>query len=96
MIKNKILLIIFGFMFFSRVVLAGGYQVQIDGMTCSSCVKSITSKLKEHPEVADVSIDLKKGQGKITLHSNKTLSEEQIKKSIVDAGYEVTKITVLK
>ena len=96
MIKNKIVPIVLGFIFLVQVAFAGGFQVTIDGMTCSGCAKSITSKLKEHPEVADVSIDLKKGQGKITFHPDKTLSEEQIKKSIVDAGYEVKKITVLK
>lgn len=64
-------------------------QVSISGMTCNSCVKSITKALQELPGVdaSSVSVDLNTGQATL-------LAQDQISSLVIstihDLGYEAT------
>lgn len=64
-------------------------QVSISGMTCNSCVKSITQALQELPGVnaSSVSVDLNTGQATL-------LAQDQISSLVIstiqDLGYEAT------
>jgi copper chaperone CopZ len=62
-------------------------HVRIAGMTCESCVKLSTMKLKKLPGVQQVSIDLKTGDTSIT--SETSLSLEQLQQALVDTHYTV-------
>lgn len=67
-------------------------QITVEGMTCSSCVKSVTKAFKKHPEVKSVKVDVKTGQVTLTFNTEKSLTEEQIRETVKGAGYKVTAI----
>jgi copper chaperone CopZ len=41
------------------------FQLSIEGMTCSGCVKAVTRALSKVPGVTDVAVDLDAGQARI-------------------------------
>ena len=65
-------------------------KIFIDGMHCASCAGNIERSLKKVPGVkeASVSLMLKKG----TVEAEDNVSEEDIKKAVLRAGYKVSKI----
>ncbi|WWC62714.1 uncharacterized protein I303_105311 [Kwoniella dejecticola CBS 10117] len=62
--------------------------LSIGGMTCASCVNSITSSLKSDPAILEVNINLLGSSGVITHKS--ALSHENLVESIEDIGFEAT------
>ena len=54
----------------------------IQGMTCSSCVKTITERLSTLPEVDSVQVDLEKSSAEIS--SNRTITLTEIKSALSD------------
>ena len=62
-------------------------NLAIDGMTCQSCVKNITSHLKALPEVDQVAINLKAGKGVVTLKDGADLKADALEAVIKKAGY---------
>jgi len=64
----------------------------VKGMTCGSCVQSITTELKKHTEIESVSIDLDSSELKIKYkkNNNSPLTDTQIKDALENAGgYEL-------
>lgn len=61
--------------------------VKIDGMMCMHCVKHVSDALKDLGADAEVSLE----EGTAIL-KNTSLSDDQIKEAITNAGYEVTEI----
>lgn len=78
----------------STAAFAKNYRVSISGMTCGSCAERITKEFKKDPNIEKVEVDHNKGL--MTLVTKKDAKEDQIKKSITDMGYEVTKIEIYK
>lgn len=70
---------------------ASNVEVKIDGMTCASCVKSVTDKLSKVPNVdkASIKVVLAKKSATLSVSSADAATIEQIKKAITDAGYTV-------
>ncbi len=66
------------------------FKITISGMHCASCAGNIERSLKKVPGVkeASVSLMLKKG----TVEAEDNVSEEDIKKAVLRAGYKVSKI----
>ena len=66
------------------------YKITISGMHCASCASNIEKSLKKVPGVknANVSLMLKKG----TAECEDSVSEDEIKKAVKRAGYEVSNI----
>ena len=66
------------------------YKITISGMHCSSCASNVEKSLKKVPGVknANVSLMLKKG----TAECEDSVSEDEIKKAVKRAGYEVSNI----
>lgn len=64
--------------------------VGIEGMTCGACLASITEALEAVPGVSQVSISLLTNSGLI-IHLSE-VSEEAIKHTIEDRGFDVTSI----
>ncbi|KIY03385.1 uncharacterized protein Z520_00076 [Fonsecaea multimorphosa CBS 102226] len=62
--------------------------LSIEGMTCGSCVGTITRGLKELPFIQDVNIDLVGNRGDITFSGKQHL--EAILEKIDDLGYDAT------
>ena len=61
------------------------YEFLVSGMTCGSCVKSITNAIKALDTSAQVNVDL--STQKIKVDSKK--EQLEIQSSIEEAGYEI-------
>ena len=62
--------------------------INIKGMTCAGCVRSVKNVLEPISGVSSVEISLEKGQAAITFDPSKANST-QFKTANQDAGYEV-------
>ena len=63
-------------------------QLNIKGMTCNGCVKSVTSVLQKVPGVASVEVSLEQKRAMVIYHPEQA-KPEQFKAAVEDAGYEV-------
>lgn len=60
-------------------------QVQVEGMSCGHCVKTVTRAITERDANAKVNVDL--GAGRVDVESR--LSPTEVSAAIADAGYTV-------
>lgn len=67
-------------------------EVKVKGMVCSFCAQGIKKKFSTQDAVSKVEVNLDDKWVKLELGDNKVLSDEQIRTSIKDAGYEVVSI----
>ena len=67
-------------------------DVAINGMVCSFCVQGIERKLGSLPATQSVKVDIQKHLVSISLRPGGTLSDEQLRKLIRDAGFDVRQI----
>lgn len=65
--------------------------LEIEGMMCQHCVAHVTKALQSVAGVASVEVNLKKKTAVVTLAENVT--DETLTAAIVEAGYEVKKIS---
>lgn len=68
------------------------YEIQVSGMSCSGCVKSISNALQAADAKANVSVDLASQKVKIESH----LDSQQLTAAIEEAGYGVLQIRNLE
>ncbi len=61
-------------------------QLEITGMTCEVCVKSVTSKLRRVPGVVDAKVTLTNNLAVVAIDTNR-VSTKTLIKTIEDAGY---------
>ena len=64
--------------------------VTIEGMRCNHCKNKVESSLKELENVTKVKVNL--ANKKAEIYSNAVISDEDIKKTITNLGYQVTSI----
>ena len=64
--------------------------VAIEGMMCNHCKNKVESSLKELENVTKVKVNL--ANKKAEIYSNEVISDEDIKKTITNLGYQVTSI----
>lgn len=64
--------------------------VTIEGMICNHCKNKVESSLKELENVTKVKVNL--ANKKAEIYSNAVISDEDIKKTITNLGYQVTNI----
>lgn len=81
-------------MLVSTTAFAKNYRISISGMSCGSCAQKITKEFKKDANVEKVDVDHEKGL--MTLTTKKDAKDGDIKKTINDMGYEVTKIEIYK
>jgi Cu+-exporting ATPase len=62
--------------------------LRVEGMTCGSCVRSITGKLQDAPGIVAVDVSLENHQASVQFEHGK-ISLSQIKNIIEDAGFDV-------
>lgn len=86
--------LIFTFAFIAMPLLAQAkpVTVQVKGMVCAFCAQGIEKKFKALPEIASVKVSLESKKVDLDTKEGKDLTDEQIKKIISDAGYDVLKI----
>ncbi|KAK0167123.1 hypothetical protein PV327_004562 [Microctonus hyperodae] len=62
-------------------------SIHIDGMTCQSCVKSITDVMSEKLGIEQINVSLSDKEAKVT-YNNDDITAEQISKSIEEMGFD--------
>ena len=70
------------------------YKVTMNGMVCSFCAQGIEKKMKALRETKDVYVGLKNRLVVVEVKDGLTLSQDVIRKIIMDVGYEVKSIEV--
>ena len=65
-------------------------NVNVAGMTCGHCVRSVQEELTALPGVTDVHVDLVSGgTSQVTITSTEPLSDEDVTAAVVEAGYSI-------
>lgn len=62
--------------------------LQITGMTCDHCVKTVSEALKGISGVSKAKVNLKKNEAEVIYDPNQ-VSESKLKEAVVGAGYGV-------
>ena len=65
--------------------------LKVEGMMCQHCVAHVTKALQAVEGVSNVTVDLKKKTAVVTLAN--TVENETLIEAVVQAGYEVKKIS---
>jgi copper ion binding protein len=63
-------------------------NLKVSGMTCRSCIHTVTEALKKVRGVGDVTVSLERAKAVVRFDEHVT-SAEQLKSAIRDAGYGV-------
>lgn len=67
-------------------------ETKVKGMVCSFCAQGVEKAFKQRPEVESVRVDLEKKAVYLRFKEGMTIPDEDIKKLIGDAGYDVQEI----
>ena len=62
-------------------------EINLSGLTCSFCVYGLKNNLEKHAEVEKAEISLKQNKTRIHLTSGATVTIEELKEIIKDAGF---------
>ena len=84
--------IIFGVNLAAAVNTKPDVTVKVKGMVCSFCAQGIEKKLLQDASVARVAINLEVKTVEVWLKANRTLSDDEIKRAINSAGYNIDSI----
>jgi copper chaperone len=63
-------------------------QINVEGMTCGGCVKSVTGVLQKIAGVSSVEVSLEQKRATV-IYNPSQAKPEQFKAAIEDAGFEV-------
>ena len=61
--------------------------IKVEGMSCGGCVKSVTNVLAALPGVARAEVSLEDKSARVEFESGR-VTREDMKRAIVDAGFE--------
>jgi len=62
-------------------------EIGLSGLTCSFCVYGLKKNLEKHDDVEKADISLKNNKTRIHLKPGATVTEEELKEIIKDAGF---------
>ena len=68
-------------------------NVRVDGLSCPFCAYGLEKKFKKIEGAKDIKIDVDKGLLTFTMEKDKTVTEEEIKKKVKQAGFTPREIT---
>jgi copper chaperone CopZ len=64
--------------------------IDVTGMTCGHCVRSVQEELTALPGVTDVQVELVAGgTSQVTITATEPISDDDIRAAIDEAGYHV-------
>jgi copper chaperone CopZ len=72
---------------------AATLTMNVNGLVCDFCARSIDAMMRKRAEVSAVKVDLAKGLVVLTLKPGQALADATAKQLMLDAGYTVTAIT---
>ena len=93
--KTWFILALFAFVFYAQTLLAKTVEIEVHGMTCAFCVDSLKRKFTQMKSVSKVQLSLKAKKVRLEI-DEKSLNIEQIKQTVLDAGFTPIKITMLE
>lgn len=67
-------------------------SIQVKGMVCAFCAQGIEKKFGKMPQIDKVSVDLDTKLVSLETKDGQDISDDDLKKIIVESGYEVVKI----
>lgn len=67
-------------------------RVEILGMSCPFCAYGVEQKLKKLEGVKELKVELKTGIATLTMEEGADVSNEQLKRTVDDAGFEAAAI----
>lgn len=73
----------------SALVSATTIEMDVNGLVCAFCAQGIQKKLRTFPATADVVVSLEKKLVAVSLKDGDDISDDQLRKSLTDAGYAV-------
>lgn len=73
--------------------LAKQVNVRVDGLSCPFCAYGLEKKFNKIEGAKDIKIDVDKGLLTFTMEKGKTVTEEEIKKKVKQAGFTPKEIT---
>ena len=76
--------------------LKGTVKVQVDGLSCPFCAYGLEKKLKKLEGVTKIEIDVENAFVLLTIKEGKTISAEDIRQKVKDAGFTAREITEIK
>jgi copper chaperone CopZ len=91
---KRILLIIAMIIPISSFAQIQSANLTASGLTCSMCSKAIYASLLKVPTILEVKVDIKKSSYLITFKEGVSVSLDEIKKAVEDAGFSVASLKV--
>ena len=76
--------------------LQGTVKVQVDGLSCPFCAYGLEKKLKKLEGVTKIEIDVENAFVLLTIKEGKTVTAEDIRQKVKDAGFTAREITEIK
>ena len=74
------------------LVFAEEVKITVKGMVCAFCAQGIKKSFRAVESVETVEVDLDKKLVTVATKKDQTLNDQQVKKIIIDAGYDVVSI----
>ena len=62
-------------------------ELDVVGMTCDHCARAVSREVSALPGVSDVHVDVTAGQVRIT--ADRTLSNDELREAVEEAGYQL-------
>jgi mercuric ion binding protein len=91
--KSKALTIaLFTLFIFPSAAWAEEITITVKGMVCSFCAQGIKKTFKQNENVKDIQVDLDKKLVHIETKDGTTISDEALRQTITDSGYDVVSI----
>lgn len=63
-------------------------EIDVKGLTCSFCIYGLQDNLEEHTDIEQAEISIKQSKARIHLTPKATITLEEIREIIKDAGFE--------
>jgi len=71
-------------------------KVEVRGMVCTFCVQRVKKSLEVNDAVNMVNVNMDQKTAYVTLKDGQQLTDDEIKKVVKDAGYDVNRIVRVK
>jgi len=66
--------------------------VQVNGLVCDFCARSLEATFGKRPEVASIKVDLDTKLISIAMNEGKDIDDAAIRETVIDAGFDVVAI----
>ena len=90
--RKQLVTLTFAFLLLPSIVLAEEISITVKGMVCSFCAQGIKKTFSKNEHVKSVRVDLERKIVEIETKDDASISDEDIRRTINDAGYDVLAI----